>query len=231
MSRSLANWRWTALLATLLILALGLAWVDSVLVGHFKNPLEPAAAAGPYPFPPPGARRLDSLRILGPIGGIFSFWWFLSVVVGLLAVTVLVVVALPTRIRGAIDALESTGGPLLALVAGVASLLLLAAFSLVVRLSVVLLPLLGVIWALGALGVLFGAATLSLFVGRLLRRRLGSVNPVVAALAGLLLLTDLALLPYVGVVALAVLALTSLGVAVMTRVGSARGWSLEELDW
>ena len=225
------RWRWTALVVGLVVLALGLAWVDSVLVGHFNNPLEPAAAAGPIPpLPEPGG-RLRATRVFGTVGGIFSFWWFLCIVLGVLAVTVLVVVALPGRVRTAIEGVESSGGPLLALVAGVASLLLLGAFSLVVRLSVVLLPLLGVIWAVGALGVIFGTATLALFVGGLLRRRLGDIHPVTAAFTGLLLLADLALLPYAGIAALAVLGVTSLGVAVMTRFGSARGWSLDELEW
>ncbi len=226
-----ARSRWLALFAALIVLALGLAWADSVLIGHFPHPLAKVSAAGPPPLGDPPVDRIRGFRVMAPIGGLFSFWWFVSLLVGLVAIPVLVVIAVPGRVRTAIGHLESGGGPLLALFAGVASILLLGAFSFVVRLSVVLLPLVGVIWAAGAIGVLFGAAALALFVGGLLRRRLGPVHPVLAAFTGLLVMADLALIPYAGIVVLAVLGLTALGVSVMTRFGSARGWALDELEW
>lgn len=231
MTATIVRWRWPLLLAGLVALALGLAWADSVLIGHFPHPMAKVSAAGPLPLPLDRGDRIPGLRVLAPVGGLFSFWWFVSLLVGLVAISVLVVVAVPRRVRTAIDHLSAGGGPLVALFAGVASLLLLAAFSFVVRLSVVLLPLVGVIWALGALGILFGAASLGLFLGGLLRRLLGPVHPLLAAFSGLLLMANLALIPYAGVAVLAVLGLTSLGVSVMTRFGSARGWALDELEW
>ena len=225
------RWRWPALLTLLVILALVLAWVDSILIGHFAHPLASVSAVGRLGPPGLPPDRFPGFRFMGPIGGLFSFWWFVSLLVGLVAIPVLVIVAAPGRVRTAIDNLESGGGPLLALLAGFASLLLLGAFSFVIRLSVVLLPLVGVIWALGAIGVLFGAGALALYTGGLLRRRIGAVHPVLAAFTGLLVMANLALIPYAGVAVLAVLGLTSLGVSVMTRFGSARGWALDELDW
>lgn len=225
------RWRWPALLAALIVLALALAWADSLLIGHFPHPLGRVSASNPAPFSGPRGERLPGIRVLAPIGGLFSFWWFMSLLLGLVAVPVLIIVAMPGRIRPAIDNLESGGGPLRAFFAGVASVLLLGAFSFVVRLSVVLLPLVGVIWAVGAIGILFGAAALALFVGGRVRRRLGPVHPVLAAFTGLLVMANLALIPYAGPVLLAVLGLTALGVSVMTRFGSARGWALDELEW
>jgi hypothetical protein len=59
----------------------------------------------------------------------------------------------------------------------------------------------------------------------------GEVHPLLAALAGALVLVDVALVPVAGWIALAAIAVIALGVAVVTRLGSPGGWSLEELDW
>jgi hypothetical protein len=80
-------------------------------------------------------------------------------------------------------------------------------------------------------GVIFGEAALMLSLGRWLRGRLGPAPPVLAALAGLLALVDVGLVPVLGWLVLAVVAVTSLGLAVLTRGGSPLGWSLDELNW
>jgi hypothetical protein len=80
---------------------------------------------------------------------------------------------------------------------------------------------------------LFGIACISLALGRLLHRklRLGYVHPLVAALAGALVLFDLAVIPYAGVFVLAAFAIAGLGLAVITRFGSTTGWSFGDLNW
>src|SRR5438552_2063518 len=69
--------------------------------------------------------------------------------------------------------------------------------------------------------------------GRLLHRRLRlpTVHPLIAALAGALVVFDLAVIPYAGVFALAAVAMAGLGLAVVTRFGSTSGWSFVDLDW
>jgi hypothetical protein len=46
-----------------------------------------------------------------------------------------------------------------------------------------------------------------------------------------LIVFDLAVIPYLGLAALAVMAITGLGVAVVTRFGSETGWSFSDLRW
>jgi uncharacterized membrane protein len=57
------------------------------------------------------------------------------------------------------------------------------------------------------------------------------VHPLVAALAGALVVFDLAVIPYAGVFALAVVAMAGLGLAVVTRFGSSGGWTFGDLNW
>jgi hypothetical protein len=54
---------------------------------------------------------------------------------------------------------------------------------------------------------------------------------LIPALAGLLIFFDLALVPVLGWLALLVVAISGLGVAVLTRLGSAVGWGLHDLKW
>jgi hypothetical protein len=80
---------------------------------------------------------------------------------------------------------------------------------------------------------LFGTACISLAIGRLLHRRLRlpNVHPLVAAFAGALVVFDLAVIPYAGVFALVAVAVAGLGLTVVTRFGSAGGWSFGDLTW
>ena len=100
--------------------------------------------------------------------------------------------------------------------------------------AVIVLLLIGiapVLWAAAALSIIFGLACLGLYCARLLARRLGATHPLLAASAGILLILDAALVPYLGWLFAAVAALMGLGLAAMTRFGSPRGWSLEDLRW
>jgi hypothetical protein len=83
------------------------------------------------------------------------------------------------------------------------------------------------------IAALFGIACISLALGRLLHRRLHlpDVHPLIAAVAGALVVFDLAVIPYAGVFALAAVALAGLGLAIVTRFGSPSGWSFVDLNW
>jgi hypothetical protein len=95
----------------------------------------------------------------------------------------------------------------------------------------VLLSFVPLLWALIAISVVFGVSALVLAFGRWLRTRLGPAPPLLGALAGILVLVDVGLVPVVGWVFLVLLAVTSLGLAVLTRMGSPAGWSFDELNW
>ena len=86
------------------------------------------------------------------------------------------------------------------------------------------------LYGLALLGAVFGVAAFALAAGRWLRAHLGPAPPLLAALAAILVLLDVSLVPVAGWLVLAATAVTSLGLAVLTRVGSATGWSLDELN-
>jgi hypothetical protein len=115
--------------------------------------------------------------------------------------------------------------------AGIAAILLAVAVTVLMRMTFVLLTLAPVVLAGVATGVLFGVAVLALAVGRGLGARLGQAPVLIPALAGLLIFFDLALVPVLGWLALLVVAISGLGVAVLTRLGSAVGWGLHDLKW
>lgn len=221
------------MLAGLLILAVLLAWADSTV-------FRPALPAGFEPrrggFRPPPAADLPftpfrlEFQGLGRIGGLFTFWWFLSVGAGLIAATLAVLAAVPQRVRRAAQRVRTSSLPVV-LAAGVATVLLGLALTVLLRVTFVLLALVPVLWAVWAVSILFGEAALILAFGRWLRTRLGPAPPLAGALAGLLALVDLGLVPLLGLVFLGVVAVMSLGLAVLTRMGSPSGWSFEELNW
>src|SRR5262249_60339876 len=91
-------------------------------------------------------------------------------------------------------------------------------------------PLVPFFYGFARLGPVFGMAAFALGEGRWLRARLGPAPPLLAALAAILVLLDVSLVPVAGWLVLAAAAVTSLGLSVLTRVGSATGWSLDELN-
>ena len=232
------RWGWVALLAGLVGVAVLLAWADStVFRPAFPQPFEPPRRAGLRPRQPPelplppffGFGRLE-FRGLGPVGGLYTFWWFLSLGAGLILVTLGVLLALPVRIRRAAQRVRPAALSVM-LAAGLAAALLGLAATVLLRATFVMLSFVPLLWAIVALGVVFGEAALVLAFGRWLRARLGPAPPLLAVLAGLLVVVDVGLVPVVGWLFLVVVAVIALGLAVLTRVGSPTGWSLEELNW
>jgi hypothetical protein len=139
-------------------------------------------------------------------------------------------VAMPGRARRAAERVHPATLSLF-FVAGVATVLLVFAVSELMRATFVLLSVPPFFWAISLVGVVFGIGGLALAFGRWLRERFGEVHPLIAAFAAVLFLFDIALVPVAGWIALAIVAVAALGVAVVTRLGSPAGWSLEELDW
>jgi len=228
------RWGWIAVLAGLVALAVLLAWADSSQFRPaFPQPFEPPRRAG---FRPPPAADLPfapyrlEFRGLGRIGGLFTFWWFLSVGLGLIVVTLALLVALPQRIRRAAERVRPATLPVM-LAAGVATALLGLALTVLLPTTFVLLSLVPLVWTVLAICVVFGEAALVLAFGRWLRARLGPAPPLIGALAGLLLLVDVGLVPVIGWLFLVVVAVMSLGLTVLTRMGSPSGWSFDELNW
>jgi len=113
----------------------------------------------------------------------------------------------------------------------VATDLLGLALTVLLQSTFVLLSLVPLVWAVLALSLVVGEAALVLAFGRWLRTLIGPAPPLVGALAGLLVLVDVGLVPVLGLLFLVVVAVMSLGLAVLTRMGSHGGWSFEELNW
>jgi hypothetical protein len=221
------------LLAGLIAIAVLLVWADStVFQPAFPRPPEPVRRGGFRPpaaiivLPPFGRGRFTGL---GRVGGLYTFWWFLSVGAALVLVTLAALVAVPVRVRRAAERVSPSSLPLM-LAAGVAAALLGLAVTELLRTTFVLLTFAPFLWAMAGLGVVFGEAALVLAFARWLRARLGPAPPLLAALAGILVLVDVGLVPVAGWLLLAVVAVLSLGLAVLTRVGSPTGWSLDDLE-
>jgi hypothetical protein len=235
----MVRWTWLALLGVLLAGAVVLAWADStVLRPLFPEPLPPprraeirGGALPVLPLGPAGERRAAIVFPgFGPVGGLFSFWWFLSTAAGVAILGLAALAVFPARARRAAERLAPSTLSLM-LVAGFAAVLLGVAVTVLMRATFVLLSFVPLVWAAAALGALFGVSVLALALGRWLRLRLGPAPALVGAVAGLLLFVDVAFVPVLGWAALAALAVCGLGVAVLTRLGSASGWGLEELNW
>jgi len=230
------RWGWVGLLTGLVVAALLLAWLDSTLL----RPLFPESVPGArrlevvrsqghgVPLPPVGRRELVFYGF-GPVGGLFTFWWFISAAVGATLVALAVLLAFPGRARRAAERVRVAALPLM-FAAGVATLLLGLALTVLLRVGFVLVSIVPFLYGLALLGGVFGVAALALAAGRWLRARLGPAPPLLAALAAILVLLDVSLVPVAGWLVLAAAAVTSLGLAVLTRVGSATGWSLDELN-
>lgn len=229
------RWGWIGVLAGLAALAVVLALADStVLRPAFPQPLEPPRRAVFRPPAAPGVPLAPFGRLkfrgFGPVGGLYTFWWFMSMGAGLVLVSLAALVALPVRVRRAAQRVRPATLPVV-LAAGVASALLGLAATFLLRVTFVLLSFVPILWAVLGLGVVFGVSALALAFGRWLRARLGPAPALAGVLAGLLVLIDVGLVPFAGWLFLVVVALASLGLSVLTRVGSSTGWSFEELNW
>lgn len=232
------RWQWATAVAAVVVIGALLMWADSTLLrGLFPQPFGQPTGAEVRPAPLPagplpggGLRRRLDFRGLGPVGGLFSFWWFAAAGAGVVLLVTGTVVAAPARVRRVAEGLQASQLPLM-FAAGVAATLLVFALTELLRATFVLIALAPIVWAAAGIGVLFGIGALALAVGHRLQEGLGPANPLLAAAVAVLILFDVSLVPVAGWIALALIGLTALGSAVVTRFGSARGWSLEELHW
>lgn len=170
---------------------------------------------------------------LGPISPYEALRVFLTNGAGLVLLALGALVMFPSRSRNAVERLESARGVAIALGAGIVMALLGAAAITLLRFTLVFLAVVPLVLLFALIAALFGIACISLAIGRMLRRglRLPGVHPLVPALAGALVVFDLAVIPYAGVFALGAVALAGLGLTVVTRFGSTSGWSFGDLTW
>ncbi|MBJ7604249.1 MAG: hypothetical protein JF888_13835 [Candidatus Dormibacteraeota bacterium] len=228
--------RWSLMLAVLLGAGLLLAWADAtVLNSLFPQPVPTARGFQPraqLPFPPGrhlGADRLE-FRGLGSPGSVFSFGWFLATGAVLLLLTLAMLALASRRARLAAERVSPRLVVLL-LAAGISATLLILAATELLRATFLLLSLVPIVWAASAVATLFGCAALALAAGRWLRGRLGGGNPWLGVVMAILIGLDAGLVPFAGWLLLLAVGLTGLGLAVVTRLGSAGGWNLEDLNW
>jgi hypothetical protein len=117
------------------------------------------------------------------------------------------------------------------LLAGAVTAILVGATSLLLRYTFVIVGAAPLLWFGAILALAFGVAGLGVYAGRRLQRLIGRAPALLTCVAGVVLVVDLALIPFAGWLFGALAATAALGVAVVTRFGSADGWSLESLDW
>lgn len=209
--------------------------LGSVIVGHSIVGTSPGRAIQKFDR----FRIDDRLWIAGPFGRVQRFSpiaairTFLSNGAGLIFLTLAALALFPHRARVAVKRLEDRNGPQIALAAGVAMFILALAAIILLGFTLIFLAVIPVVLLVALTGALFGIACISLGLGRLMQRRLnlGAAHPLIAGLAGVLIVFDLAVVPFVGLLALAAVALAGLGLAFVTRFGSESGWSFRELSW
>lgn len=243
--RLLRRWGWVILIAGLALAGILLSLADTST--RLSYPLKGQFVGAPHTVTQKvetKTMRFDSGPFadrfvfepfigLGPLSPVEALRVFLSNGAGLVLLALGALVLFPSRARGSVERLESRYGPAVALAAGLVMVLLTAAAITLLRFSLLSLAVVPLVSVAILLAALFGIACISLAIGRLLHRRLGlpDVHPLVAALAGALVVFDLAVIPYAGVFALAVVAIAGLGLAVVTRFGSAGGWSFGDLNF
>jgi hypothetical protein len=244
------SWRWVVAIAGLVIVGVLLALADIALNAPWLGPISDVVVGPPMIVSPlkeklPGSDRFERtapvqtltfvspFRKRVPISPLQGLRALLSNGAALIFIALAVLVVFPRQARNAVQRLESNRGPVIALAAGVATALLLIAALLLLRFTLIFLALVPVLAAVALAIALFGIACISLGLGRVLQNRmgLGPVHPLIASLAGALIVFDLALIPYAGLAAIAVLAVAGLGIATITRFGSPSGWSFGDLNW
>ena len=243
------RWAWAILIGALAIAGILLSIADTsarlpkLLDGGLVGP--PATVASPKP----GQDQVQPVQFdrsrlgdkfvfkpilgLGPLSPYVALRAFLTNGAGLVLLALAALVLFPSRARGAVERLEASHGPEIALGAGLVMVLLTLAAITLLRFTLLFIAVVPLVLLVALTAALFGIACISLAIGRLLHRRLRlpDVHPLVGALAGALVVFDLAVIPYAGVFALAAVAMAGLGLAVVTRFGSTRGWSFGDLNW
>jgi hypothetical protein len=245
------RWGWPILVTALALAGVLLAVADTAIYGPKFGPyatflIGPAATeinVAPRGTPNPQkftrTHLPDRINFGGPFGNLGSISplqalrAFLSNGAGLVLLALGVLLLFPNRARVAVERLEGRHGTEIALAAGVATFLLAVGAIALLRFTLIFLAVIPAVFVVALAAALFGLACIGLAIGRLLQRRLrmGPTHPLVAALAGALVVFDLAVIPYLGVVALGAVAIAGLGLAVVTRFGSESGWSFADLDW
>ncbi len=244
------SWGWPLLVVGLATLGVLLAIADTALYGPSLGPyatfvIGPSEVKRGVPAPSQDPARFVRTRLpdrvtfvgpfgsLGPVSPLQALRAFLSNGAGLVLLALGVLLLFPRRSRIAVQRLEGRYGPGIALAAGVATFLLALGAVLLLRFTLFFLAVIPAVLVVALAAALFGIACIGLALGRSLQRwlRLGPAHPLLAALAGALVVFDLAVIPYVGAIALAAVAIGGLGVAVVTRFGSEAGWSFTDLNW
>lgn len=243
------RWGWPLLVAALAVLGVLLAVADTALYGpslgpyatFLIGPSEVIAVPRQTPDPKRFSRTLLPERIsfgapfgrLGTFSPLQALRAFLSNGAGLVLLALGVLLLFPNRARVAVERLEGRHGPEIALAAGVATFLLALGAAALLRFTLIFLAVVPAVLIVALAATLFGIACIGFALGRVLQRRLGlgPAHPLIAGLAGALVVFDLAVIPYLGAVALAAVAIAGLGLAVVTRFGSESGWSFRDLDW
>lgn len=250
----LRRWGWWILIGGLAVVGILLALADIAAPPKWPNPLGdalvgpavvrkvPSGGVTGGPPRPIVFERTDlsdkfvfepKLAGFGPINPYLALRAFLTNGAGLVLLALAGLTLIPGRARNAVERLETGAGALIALGAGIVMVFLTTASIGLLRFTLVFLAFVPIVLFVALLATLFGIACISLAIGRLLHRRLRlpAVHPLIAALAGALVVFDLAAIPYAGVFALAAVAMAGLGLAVVTRFGSASGWSFSDLNW
>ncbi|HEV2216304.1 MAG TPA: hypothetical protein VGV88_01915 [Candidatus Dormibacteraeota bacterium] len=244
------RWRWVIAIVALGVIGVLLAIADIALNAPWLGPVSDIVVGPPVTFGAvkerlPGSDRFERTKPVqtftfvspfkprAPISPLQGLRALLSNGAALIFIALAVLVVFPNQARIAVQRLESSGGPIIAVVAGVVTALLVIAALLLLRFTLIFLVLVPVLAAVVLAIALFGIACVTLAIGRLMQTRLrfGSVHPLIAALAGALVVFDLVLIPYAGIVALAVVTFAGLGIVTLTRFGSASGWSFRDLNW
>ena len=244
------QWRWVIAIAALAVIGVLLALGDIALNAPWLGPVSDVVVGPPIAFGAvkerlPGSDRFERTKPVqtftfispfkprAPISPLQGLRALLSNGAALIFIALAVLVVFPNRARTAVQLLESSGGPIIAIAAGVVTALLVTAALLLLRFTLIFLVLVPVLAAVVVAIALFGIACITLALGRQMQTRLrfGPAHPLVAALAGALLVFDLVLIPYGGIVALAVVTFGGLGIVTLTRFGSASGWSFRDLNW
>ena len=244
------RWRWFVAIAGLAVIGVLLALADIALNAPWLGPMSDVIVGPPVVVSPlkaklPGSDRFERtptvqwftfvspFRKRAPISPLQGLRALLSNGAALIFIALAVLVVFPQQARNAVQRLESTRGPVIALAAGVATALLLLAALLILRFTLIFLVLVPVLAAVALAIALFGIACIALAFGRVLQNRMGfgPVHPLIASLTGALIVFDLAVIPYAGLVALVVVAVAGLGIATVTRFGSRSGWTFGDLNW
>ncbi len=244
----LRRWAWPILIGGLVVVGVLLAVADISIGSRWPTPFA-AVLVGPSIHQTHGARTqtfgFDRTHVgqrllidapfggFGPLNPYQALRAFLSSGAGLVLLALAALVLFPSRARNAVERLEARHGAEIALGAGLVMVLLTLAAITLLRFTLLFLAVVPLVLLIALVAALFGIACISLAIGRLMTRglRLPMVHPLIAALAGALVVFDVAVIPYAGLFALAAVAMAGLGLAVVTRFGSAGGWSFGDLSW